>query len=105
MEIVPGCDTHGPQEVGGIHHIGIRGVDTAEQVAFLAEQGIGTDGTSVLDDGRVHLFFTAKNDLDGVRLEFIAPFHGRTVADDGSALPIDPVTDRYNVWGTSGTAS
>jgi catechol 2,3-dioxygenase-like lactoylglutathione lyase family enzyme len=83
---VTGCGTHGPQQVG-VHHFGIRGIaDVTARIAECAKLGVGSDGKSMMDDGRVHLCFTAKEDLDGIRLEFIAPFNGPTVADDGGPL-------------------
>jgi catechol 2,3-dioxygenase-like lactoylglutathione lyase family enzyme len=96
---VTGKGTHGPQQLG-VHHIGIRlTTDVAARGAECAMLGVRIDGTSFMEDGRVHLCFTAKEDMDGIRLEFIAPFNGPTVADDGSPLWIDPVTGRRSFWG------
>ena len=95
---VAGTGTHGPNEVG-VHHIALRNIeDIPGRLALCAEAGVGEDGRSLLDDGRVHLCFTRKDDLDGIRLELISPLVGPTVADDGSELPIDPVTGRKNLW-------
>ena len=51
------------------------------------------------DDGDILLCFTRKQDLDGIRLEFVSPLPGPTVADDGSALWRDPATGRNSLWG------
>jgi catechol 2,3-dioxygenase-like lactoylglutathione lyase family enzyme len=96
---ITGSGTHGPTEAG-FHHLGIVGINDVDgRIAQCAALGVGDDGKSVIDDGRCHLRFTAKGDLDGVRLEFIAPFDGPTVADDGSPLWIDPSTGRKSRWG------
>lgn len=96
---VTGNGTHGPEQVG-VHHLGIRGIrDVMGRADDVRKLGVGVDGVSVLDDGRVHLCFTAKGDMGNVRLEFIAPFSGPTVADDGSPLWVDPRTGRRSFWG------
>jgi catechol 2,3-dioxygenase-like lactoylglutathione lyase family enzyme len=95
---VTGSGTHGPDEAG-VHHLAIRGVaDMAGRVAQCAAAGVGVDGTSFTEDGQVHLCFTDKHDLDGIRFEFVSPFNGPTFADDGSELSIDPVTGRRSLW-------
>jgi len=95
---VTGRGTHGPDEAG-MHHLGIRGVDdVGAEVRRCAAAGIGEDGKSVLEDGRIHLWFTEKTALDGLRLEFIAPIPGPLVADDGSELWVDPETGRKSFW-------
>jgi catechol 2,3-dioxygenase-like lactoylglutathione lyase family enzyme len=97
---ITGSGTHGPDEAG-VHHFGIRGIEDVDaRIAECAALGIGEDGKSVMPDGRVHLWFTEKRDLDGIRLEFIAPINGPTVADDGAELPIDPETGRNSLWGS-----
>jgi len=93
-----GEGTHGPAEVG-VHHFGFNGVaDPASRMAELAGLGIGADGVSVDDEGRMLLFFTQKDALDGVRLEFVSPRRTPVVADDGSELPDDPATGRADLW-------
>jgi catechol 2,3-dioxygenase-like lactoylglutathione lyase family enzyme len=95
---VAGTGTHGPAEVG-VHHFGIRGIeDVPARIDEVRALGVGNDGKSQLEDGRVHLWFTEKHDLNGARLEFISTFLGPTVADDGSPLPIDPKTGRRTAW-------
>lgn len=96
---VTGSGTHGPDQVG-VHHFAFRDVaDVEARVAECAALGIRTDGRSELEDGRVHLMFTDKRDLDGARLEFISSLPGPTVADDGSPLWVDPATGRKSFWG------
>lgn len=96
---VTGDGTHGPAETG-IHHLGFTGVeDCAGRMRELDERGIGHDGVAYDDEGRILLWFTEKSALDGIRLEFVSPLPGPTVADDGSALWIDPATGRNSLWG------
>lgn len=96
---VTGDGTHALGQAG-VHHLGIRGIDdVAGEIRRCAALGIGEDGHSILEDGRLHLWFTEKSGLDGVRLEFIAPIPGPTVADDGSELWADPVTGLKSLWG------
>lgn len=95
---VTGSGTHGPSELG-VHHLGFAGVSDPEgKMAELARHGIGDDGCSLNEDGRLLLWFTDKNALDGVRLEFISPLPGPLVADNGRPLPRDPVTGRADIW-------
>jgi catechol 2,3-dioxygenase-like lactoylglutathione lyase family enzyme len=83
----------------GVHHFGFPGTaDPEGRVQELAGIGIGVDGQSFSDDEQLLLFFTRPEAMDGVRLEYISPLPGRTVADDGSALPIDPDTGRHDLW-------
>ena len=99
---VHGTGTHAADQTG-LHHLGIRGLaDIDAHLGSCAALGVGDDGRSLTEDGRMHLWFTDKNDLDGVRLEYIAPFPGPTVADDGSELWIDPQTGRRSLWGPPG---
>ena len=94
-----GVGTHSAAQAG-VHHFGFQGIDdVAGRIAELAALGIAHDGESLTEDGRMHLCFTDKKDLDGVRLELIAPFAGPLVADDGSALWADPRTGRKSLWG------
>lgn len=95
---VTGEGTHGPAQVG-VHHLGINGIaDPEGRRDELAALGIEEDGVSLDAEGRILLFFTEKQSLDGVRLEFVSTLPGPVVADDGSALPRDPVTGRADLW-------
>src|SRR5690625_1745386 len=99
-----GEGTHGPDELG-VHHFGFNGVaDPAKRRDELAALGVGSDGVSLDEDGRMLLFFTDKNALDGVRLEFVSPLRGPIVADDGSDRPTDPQTGRSDLWAAQRTA-
>jgi hypothetical protein len=96
---VTGAGTHGPAQVG-LHHFGFPGTADCEgRLAELAAIGVGDDGQALTDDGRILLWFTDKDALDGVRLEYVSPLPGPTVADDGSALWVDPATGRNSLWG------
>ena len=96
---VTGEGTHGPAQVG-VHHFGFPGTaDPEGRLAELAELGVPDDGRALTDDGRILLWFTDKAALDGVRLEYVSPLPGPTVADDGSALWVDPETGRNSLWG------
>ncbi|MFV0254306.1 MAG: VOC family protein [Beutenbergiaceae bacterium] len=96
---VTGSGTHGPAEVG-IHHLGIVNVaDPERMLADLDSKGIGHDGRSLSDEGLIHLFFTEKKALDGVRLEFVSTLVSPVVADDGSPLWRDPNTGKASFWG------
>ena len=93
-----GEGTHGVAELG-VHHLGIRGIDDPEaRLVELAGLGIGRAGVSTDAAGRILLAFTDKAALDGIRIELISPLPGPVVADDGSELPIDPVTGRRDLW-------
>ena len=95
---VTGSGTHGIEQAG-IHHLGFRGFDDpAARLAELQLIGIGSDGLSRDEQGRLLLCFTDKRDLDGIRLELISPLRGPVVADDGRELPVDPVTGRADLW-------
>jgi catechol 2,3-dioxygenase-like lactoylglutathione lyase family enzyme len=94
-----GTGTHAAAQLG-VHHFGFPGTpDTKARMAELAELGIGADGQSFNADGELLLWFTQKAAMDGVRLEYISPLPGPTVADDGSELWHDPQTGRHNLWG------
>lgn len=96
---VTGQGTHSAAHVG-VHHFAFADIDdVAARIAQCGALGVREDGRSLMPDGRVHLWFTDKRDMDGVRLEFISRFSGPTVADDGSALWIDPTTGRKSLWG------
>jgi catechol 2,3-dioxygenase-like lactoylglutathione lyase family enzyme len=99
---VTGEGTHSLAQIG-VHHLAFREIeDVPGRIDQCAALGIREDGCSVMPDGRVHLWFTDKRDMDGIRLEFISTFPGPTVADDGSALWIDPATGKKSFWGPSG---
>jgi catechol 2,3-dioxygenase-like lactoylglutathione lyase family enzyme len=93
-----GDGTHSLDQLG-IHHFGIRGSDTRARKDELCALGIGVDGESFSEAGDLLLFFTEKGAMDGVRLEYISPLPGPTVADDGSKLWTDPATGRHSLWG------
>jgi catechol 2,3-dioxygenase-like lactoylglutathione lyase family enzyme len=94
-----GSGTHSASQAG-VHHVGFeRPVDTEAKLREFAALGIGDDGRSYMDDGRMHVWFTEKSFLDGMRLEFGANFTGPTVAEDGTPLWVDPATNRSSLWG------
>jgi catechol 2,3-dioxygenase-like lactoylglutathione lyase family enzyme len=96
---VTGEGTHAASEAG-VHHIAFKGIDDVPaRLGECAALGVREDGRSLMPDGRVHLAFTDKRDLDGLRLEFIAPFPRALVADDGGPLWVDPATGRTSLWG------
>jgi catechol 2,3-dioxygenase-like lactoylglutathione lyase family enzyme len=93
-----GEGTHSLQ-FAGPHHVGIRGIEDIDAVrAEMAAKGFTDDGVSTNDDGEVLLFFTEAAALDGMRIEFVSTLPGKTVADDGRELPVDPATGRADVW-------
>jgi hypothetical protein len=95
---VTGQGTHGPSEVG-IHHLGMNGIEDPEAVlAELEGKGVPHDGRALNPEGLIHLFFTDKRVLDGIRLEFVSTRRGPTVQDDGSALWRNPETDRVDFF-------
>jgi catechol 2,3-dioxygenase-like lactoylglutathione lyase family enzyme len=99
---VTGHGTHSATELG-VHHFAFRDIaDVPARIAACAALGVREDGKSLMEDGRVHLWFTDKRDMDGVRLEFISRFPGPSVADDGSSLWVDPATGRKSYWGPPG---
>lgn len=96
---VTGSGTHSAEQVG-IHHLAFTGVEDPEaRMEELRALGFGDDGRSLLEDGRLHLWFTEKEALDGIRLEFVSPAPAPLVADDGSPLPRDPETGGPDLWG------
>jgi hypothetical protein len=95
---VTGHGTHGPAEVG-IHHLGFQNVqDPESRVDELTAAGIGHDGISYDEQGRMLLCFTDKTALDGIRLELISSLPGPIVRDDGTELPRDPQTGKAMLW-------
>jgi catechol 2,3-dioxygenase-like lactoylglutathione lyase family enzyme len=95
---VTGSGTHGPDQLG-VHHLGFNGIEDPEaRMAQLAAHGVRDDGVSLNEEGRILLWFTEKQALDGVRLEFVSPLRGPVVADDGTELPRDPQTGRADLW-------
>jgi catechol 2,3-dioxygenase-like lactoylglutathione lyase family enzyme len=95
---VTGSGAHGASQLG-FHHLAIRGLAAEAKLAELGDLGIRSDGRSIDADGRLLLFFTQKHDLDGIRIEYIAPIPGPLVADDGSPLWRDPESGRASLWG------
>lgn len=97
MEVV-GSGTHGPDQLG-IHHLGFQGIaDPEGRLTELEAHGIGHDGVSYDEEGRILLCFTDKEALDGIRLELISPLPGPIVADDGSELSRHPETGKADLW-------
>jgi hypothetical protein len=95
---VTGYGTHGLGEMG-LHHLGLQRQDDIEaRFDQCAERGFGDDGKSFLENGRLHLGFTAKADCYGVRFEFRSRFAGPAISDDGSPLPLDAVTGLPDWW-------
>ncbi len=95
---VTGEGTHGSDQLG-IHHLGIQNIASPEtERERLAEIGVGIDGCSLNEDGRILLMFTDKSALDGIRIEYISPLPGPIVADDGSPLPRNPETGKADLW-------
>ena len=81
-----GSGTHSLQEAG-VHHFGFsRVAELVEERERLQELGIRSDGASLDCEGRPLLWFTDKRDLDGIRLEFVAPQEQPVVRDDGGEL-------------------
>lgn len=68
-----GNGTHSRAEGVGVHHLAfVDYPDLAARMAELAGLGIGDDGRSLTPDGRLLLWFTARNDLNGVRFETVS---------------------------------
>lgn len=85
-----GSGTHAAGNGEGFHHFGFVGVPDVEgRIAEVAELGVGHDGATILESGRMHLCFTEPADLDGMRLEFVSQFAAPIVADDGSSIAPD----------------
>jgi hypothetical protein len=100
MEI-SGAGTHGPDEGPGFHHLGFSNFADADgHLARLAALGIGHDGQSLDENGRSILWFTEKKDLNGVRLEFVAPEPQPIVTDDGEPITTGPDGGFYLPDGT-----
>lgn len=96
---VTGDGTHGPAQLG-VHHFGFPGsADLEDRLRALAAMGIPDDGRSYNDDNELIMWFTDRAAMDGVRLEYISPKPGRTVADDGTPLWVNPETGRHSLWG------
>lgn len=99
---VTGNGTHGPEQVG-IHHLGMNGIEDPEGVlAELEKDGVPHDGRAMTPEGLIHLFFTDKSILDGIRLEFVSTRRGPTVQDDGSPMWRNPETDRVDFFQPNG---
>lgn len=93
-----GEGTHGAAEGEGVHHLGfLEFPDVEGKMAELAAKGIGHDGESVDEAGRVILWFTDPSDLNGVRLEFVSTEAQPVVADDGTALK-SPLVELPAYW-------
>ena len=84
-----GSGTHSAAQGEGFHHFGYTMVaDLSSRRGELQAAGIGHDGESLTRDGDPLLWFTRPTDLNGVRLEFVAPRTHPIVADDGEPLPV-----------------
>ncbi len=78
-----GDGTHSHREGEGFHHFGfIDHPDVEGRMEELTQLGVGHNGESRTEDGRVILWFTEKQDLDGIRLEFVSTDPQPIVPDD-----------------------
>jgi len=93
-----GNGTHSASQGEGFHHFGIMDhPDVERRMRELAELGFRDDGRSLGEDGRVLLWFTDKNDLNGMRLEYVSPDPQPVVRDDGSE-PYRDTSGRPSLW-------
>ncbi|MFE2856726.1 VOC family protein [Streptomyces lavendulae] len=80
-----GSGTHGPDQGEGFHHLGFMDCPSPEdKMIELASLGIFDDGMALDDDDRILLWFTSKQDLNGMRLEFVSSDPQPIIRDDGS---------------------
>lgn len=79
-----GAGTHSAEQGEGIHHLGFMDhPDVEGRKRDLAACGMGCDGMALNEDGNILLWFTEKEDLHGIRLEFVSPVPQPIVMDDG----------------------
>lgn len=80
-----GNGTHSAAQGEGFHHFGIVDhPDIEGRMRELAALGFRDDGQSLDANGRILLWFTNKDDLNGVRLEYVSASPQPIVRDDGS---------------------
>lgn len=80
-----GHGTHSAQQGEGFHHFGIVDhPDIERRMRELAELGFRDDGKSLDANDAVLLWFTNKDDLNGMRLEYVSSAAQPIVRDDGS---------------------
>lgn len=85
-----GDGTHSSAQGEGFHHLGfVDTPDTHAKIAQMEALGFRSNGRAIGPDGEAILWFTDKDDLNGVRLEFVAPYPQPIVDDDGNDLPMD----------------
>ncbi|MEV6317364.1 VOC family protein [Streptomyces sp. NPDC051776] len=87
IELMEFCGegTHSAAQGEGIHHLGFMDYPDVEgRLRELGEQGVGCDGMA-LDgpQGKILLWFTEKQHLHGIRLEYVAGLPQPIVKDDG----------------------
>ncbi|MFT4028878.1 MAG: VOC family protein [Protaetiibacter sp.] len=86
---VTGEGTHSLRE-RGFHHLGFVRVERVDELKKAFEStGVTTDGAALDESGRAILWFTDKNELDGIRLEFVGTDRQPIVLDDGREIPRD----------------
>ncbi|WP_435260523.1 VOC family protein [Streptomyces sp. 1222.5] len=87
IELMEFCGegTHSAAQGEGIHHLGFMDYpDVDGRLQALEEDGVGCDGMA-LDgpEGNILLWFTDKQYLHGIRLEYVAELPQPIVMDDG----------------------
>lgn len=91
---VTGSGSHGPDRAG-LHHLAITRIEDLESDEAEARRlGLSVEARNTDEQDRLLLFFTH---LMGVPLEFVSTVPGPVTAEDGSALPVDPVTGRPSI--------
>ncbi|MFE5537965.1 MULTISPECIES: VOC family protein [Streptomyces] len=79
-----GAGTHSAANGEGIHHLGFMDHPAVEErKRELAACGMDWDGMALTEGGDILLWFTRKQDLHGIRLEFVSPVPQPIVMDDG----------------------
>jgi catechol 2,3-dioxygenase-like lactoylglutathione lyase family enzyme len=95
---VTGTGTHSREHLG-IHHLALVGYDDLESEADrMVSAGFEGDGWNTDETGAMLLWFTRKQDLDGLRLELVSRRIAPIVHDDGSPAGVDPTTGRRSMW-------
>ncbi|MFT4123135.1 MAG: VOC family protein [Microbacteriaceae bacterium] len=86
-----GEGTHSAKHGEGFHHFGFTGtVDLEGRMAELRALGVRHDGRSFDPEGRLLLWFTDRDDLNGIRLEYVSPATPPIVTDAGQRFPLLP---------------